>query len=287
VNDIIGWLIDVELSAHKVYSEGISYFIDNPNLSKFLHIMSEDETFHYQVMKNLDDLSSNGKIEFTPVIKLDDSIKSKVKHPFDVCSEKLNKKSLTENDMYDCLVNAEFSEWNDIFIYVINSLSKQKLALQAIPSKMQKHLAKLEYFFNSDDKLKIYFRGLKDIPKIWNFKILIIDDEKPIRDLLMALFKLKYYSIEFAENGDDAFKLCENNYYDVMICDINMPLMNGIEFYNKIKTLEYFDSESIIFVSGNLEFNSFLKDHNLKFILKPFYIQTMLDEVDKIITKVS
>ena len=66
-----------------------------------------------------------------------------------------------------------------------------------------------------------------------------------------------------------------------------MPKMGGIEFYNKVRMLEYFDNESIIFISGNLESNPFIKENNLKFVLEPFYVQTILDEVDKIITNAS
>tara|TARA_R110002050_G_scaffold294015_1_gene451279 strand:- start:771 stop:1415 length:645 start_codon:yes stop_codon:yes gene_type:complete len=67
-------------------------------------------------------------------------------------------------------------------------------------------------------------------------KILIVDDHKLIRDAIVQLFKseedkqnLKCYSINFAENGMKALELSKSHIYDLIIMDINMPIMDGLE----------------------------------------------------------
>lgn len=282
MNEIISWLMDVEAAAHILYYEGTNYFKENAKLSEFLMEMSEDENFHYQTIKNLNDLISNTKIKFVSNIKIDDNIKNRVLTPLKYKLELLRNKTLTERDMYGCLISTEFSEWNDIFIYVINSIVNQKIAMQIIPAKIQRHLVKLEHFFKSDDRLKGYYNELLNIPKFWNYKILVVEDDKTISALLRSILGKKYPMIDVAENGEEAYRLYENNYYDAIICDIDMPIMTGIEFYKKIKPMKSFDNESIIFLTGGVH-DEFFEENKVKHVLKPFSLQVLLDEVEKIL----
>ncbi len=61
-------------------------------------------------------------------------------------------------------------------------------------------------------------------------KILIVDDEPDIRDLLRVFFVSKGYISIAEENGVFALKILEQQHFDCLISDINMPLMDGIEF---------------------------------------------------------
>lgn len=72
-------------------------------------------------------------------------------------------------------------------------------------------------------------------------KLLIVDDEPIIRDGIKALVDLEGLGIEEifeAENGEQAYKLFELNQPDIVLADINMPRMNGLEFSEKIKRLK-------------------------------------------------
>lgn len=67
-------------------------------------------------------------------------------------------------------------------------------------------------------------------------KILIVDDHKLIRDAVIQIFKsedekhkVKCYSIDFAENGIKAVESAKSCIYDLIIMDINMPIMDGLE----------------------------------------------------------
>lgn len=65
--------------------------------------------------------------------------------------------------------------------------------------------------------------------------LLIADDEPNIRRVLEAIFKKDGYTVLVAENGLHALKLAENNQIDVLITDLIMPDMNGVELLQKIK----------------------------------------------------
>lgn len=69
-------------------------------------------------------------------------------------------------------------------------------------------------------------------------KILIIDDEKSIRHTLKEILEYEKYQIYEAENGKAALELLAENEYDVALCDIKMPEVDGIEVLEKAQELD-------------------------------------------------
>jgi two-component system response regulator PilR (NtrC family) len=61
-------------------------------------------------------------------------------------------------------------------------------------------------------------------------RILVVEDEKSMRDLLAMMLRKEGYSVETAESGSDAHrKLAEEKFYDLVVSDISMPGMTGLE----------------------------------------------------------
>ncbi|HET9058264.1 MAG TPA: sigma-54 dependent transcriptional regulator [Chitinophagaceae bacterium] len=79
--------------------------------------------------------------------------------------------------------------------------------------------------------------------------ILIIDDEKAIRKTLTEILSYEGYKIEEAENGDDALKRLKEKNYDVVLCDIKMPKMDGIEFLERARQAR--PDIPVIMISGH------------------------------------
>jgi len=63
--------------------------------------------------------------------------------------------------------------------------------------------------------------------------ILIIDDEKAIRKTLSEILSFEGYKIEEASDGEEGLKKFKEKSYDVVLCDIKMPKLDGIEFLQK------------------------------------------------------
>ena len=66
-------------------------------------------------------------------------------------------------------------------------------------------------------------------------KILIIDDERPIRNSLKEVLELNEHTVDVAENGKIGVEKAQKNDYDVIYCDIKMPEMNGIDVLEATK----------------------------------------------------
>lgn len=84
-------------------------------------------------------------------------------------------------------------------------------------------------------------------------KILVVDDEKPIRDAMRDVLEYEGYTVEEAKDGEDGLNLLKNNDYDVVLCDIKMPKMDGLELL--LKAGELGKGAQFIMVSafGNIE----------------------------------
>src|SRR5664279_4559380 len=79
--------------------------------------------------------------------------------------------------------------------------------------------------------------------------ILIIDDEKSIRKTLTEILSYEGYKIDEACDGEDGLKKFKEKNYDLVLCDIKMPKLDGIEFLEKAREVN--DEVPIIIISGH------------------------------------
>ena len=79
--------------------------------------------------------------------------------------------------------------------------------------------------------------------------ILIIDDEKAIRKTLSEILSYEGYKIEEAGDGEEGLKRFKEKAYDVVLCDIKMPKLDGIEFLDKAR--EANPDVPVIMISGH------------------------------------
>lgn len=80
-------------------------------------------------------------------------------------------------------------------------------------------------------------------------KVLIIDDESSIRKVLSELLKYEGFTTEEASEGEEGLKKFSQKIFDVVLCDIKMPKMDGIEFLEK--AIQINPDIPIIIISGN------------------------------------
>ncbi len=79
-------------------------------------------------------------------------------------------------------------------------------------------------------------------------RILIIDDEVSIRRTLREILEYEKYKVDDAANGAEGIVLAKDQDYDVILCDIKMPDMDGIE---TLETLKQFTESPVVMISGH------------------------------------
>ncbi|MEY3450890.1 MAG: hypothetical protein RL711_715 [Bacteroidota bacterium] len=108
-------------------------------------------------------------------------------------------------------------------------------------------------------------------------KILIIDDEKSIRYTLREILEYEKYIVEEAKDGEEGLEMITNNHYDVVLCDIKMPKMDGIELLDKIALLDKEVQIIMISAHGNIETAvEATKKGAFDFIQKPIDLNRLL-----------
>jgi two-component system nitrogen regulation response regulator NtrX len=80
-------------------------------------------------------------------------------------------------------------------------------------------------------------------------KILIIDDEKAIRNTLREILEYESYQVDEASNGEEGLEKLEVGEYAAVLCDIKMPKMDGIEVLTRAQEMD--DDIPFIMISGN------------------------------------
>jgi CheY-like chemotaxis protein len=64
-------------------------------------------------------------------------------------------------------------------------------------------------------------------------KILLVEDDKVLRETYATIVSTEPYLLDTAANGQDALGMCQKSEYDLILLDLMMPVMNGVEFLEK------------------------------------------------------
>ena len=111
-------------------------------------------------------------------------------------------------------------------------------------------------------------------------KILLVDDDRQNSELLRKFLEVEGYEVEYAENGCKGWEAFSTAKPDVVLLDINMPLMNGFELAQMIR--EQDRDVLIFFLTDRTEKTDRLKGFYLKgndYIPKPFYPEELIAKI--------
>jgi two-component system, chemotaxis family, chemotaxis protein CheY len=115
-------------------------------------------------------------------------------------------------------------------------------------------------------------------------KVLVIEDDAPLFWLLERILKAKY-EVFVMTNGMEAWSwLTDGNIPDLIISDLKMPTLDGIELLENLSTSGLFKNIPVIILSGSEDENKRKKCLDLgafTYLLKPFEPQSLLSEVER------
>lgn len=114
-----------------------------------------------------------------------------------------------------------------------------------------------------------------------DYKIIVVEDDEDMRDLIRKVLSKKDYKVEEAPDGESALKLLEKNQdADLVIADIHMPGISGIDLLREIKK-KYPLKKVILITSFGIkdQYVSAIKEGAFEFLCKPFSNRRLLDVV--------
>jgi len=114
--------------------------------------------------------------------------------------------------------------------------------------------------------------------------VLLIDDEVDLVEMLKFQLNKKGYHVVTALDGLEGLERLKTVHPDLIILDVNMPRMNGIEFYNQICDAENKPKYPIFVLTARANLENLFKDLDVKgFMSKPFEVHRLIEDIDKIL----
>ncbi|MCX7874703.1 MAG: response regulator [Melioribacteraceae bacterium] len=110
-----------------------------------------------------------------------------------------------------------------------------------------------------------------------NYDILVIDDEKVVIDSVIKIAQLENYTIDFSFEVNEALEKLKQNEYQLIICDIMLPEIDGFQFINLLQKIN--EDTPIVMTTGYTTIENAVKSLYLgaiDFIPKPFLLDEML-----------
>ena len=119
-------------------------------------------------------------------------------------------------------------------------------------------------------------------------KILVIDDELQVREILQQILERNNYSVLLAEDGEEALEICKSHDLDLMIVDMVMPKKSGLDTIQEVK--RNYPDIKIIAISGGYMIGPKRYLDNAKtfgadrFFEKPFSSREILGAVEELVS---
>jgi two-component system NtrC family sensor kinase len=108
--------------------------------------------------------------------------------------------------------------------------------------------------------------------------ILVVDDQPAIQDVLVAMLSQEGHSVDTAGSGDSALRKLRNRSYDMVLSDLRMPGLGGIELYRRLLGDDPWMAERVVFMTGDLfseESDHFIRTTANLRLAKPFTLDSL------------
>ncbi len=247
---IIAWLIAIEKGAQRLYAACARVLAaEHPEASHMLARLSRDEAQHALYLEQAMDCCI--RADSRPnAIRLDRLTAKRAESSFAQFEALLKNGQPTMAEILENVIEIERSEWNELFLYVVNSLKTHCPELGHVPPQIQHHLRYIETNLAAIAPGKDWGARIRALPPVWQENILVVEDDAPIAELLKT-FLSRDGMVHAAADGSEALKKIQRQYFAVIVSDVDMPVMDGWMFYRRARRLFGGIGQRCVFVTGN------------------------------------
>ncbi|MBI3564058.1 MAG: response regulator [Elusimicrobia bacterium] len=117
-------------------------------------------------------------------------------------------------------------------------------------------------------------------------RILVIDDEKPIRDVLGRFLTMLGYAVDYAEDGLSGLEKVRASRPDLIVVDVYMPGMDGLAFCSVLKSEEALKAIPVLFLTGEGKLgvaDDAFRDGANAFLTKPVDFPRLKDKIETLL----
>jgi CheY-like chemotaxis protein len=248
-------------------------------------VLAENEEQHAELVGRIKDVVTESKDISPPDLRLDVALRESVEAPLRRLQSEVASETITRKRALALIAEVEFTEWNDVFLYVLRKYGEQGREMEKVSATIQKHERSIEAFMAG---LPPHIRPKLDVAKlakVWETRLLVVDDTTLLRDVLVSILEA-IGRVTAVENGLKALEIARRHFFDAVVSDIRMPGMNGIELHARA-VAEHPDLQNrFLFVSfgPSEEHKDYMMEHRVPFLPKPFSPDELTKAVHRVIS---
>jgi DNA-binding response OmpR family regulator len=113
-------------------------------------------------------------------------------------------------------------------------------------------------------------------------KILLLEDEELVSNFLKMSLEHRSFAVDTVKNGVEGVRKIQDNEYEIIICDMNMPTLPGDMFYRAVERLKPHLCKRFIFITGfrdNPRIAEFIQKVSAPLLIKPFKMDELSDTI--------
>lgn len=117
-------------------------------------------------------------------------------------------------------------------------------------------------------------------------RVLVVEDEPTVGGLIADVLRDEGMRVDVLQDGPSALRRAESERYDLVICDLKMPEMDGQKFFQTLTQREDPLREHVLFVTGDVvtpRTQEFLERHHLPYVAKPFRVEELSHAVHELL----
>ena len=119
-------------------------------------------------------------------------------------------------------------------------------------------------------------------------RILVVDDAPTVLSFLSQLLTDEGHEVKTIDNADDALEMVKSERYSLILLDIKMPGMSGIDFYEHLEKMAKSLARRVVFITGDVigaNTQEFLAKTKALYITKPFDAEQLKKDINHILTQ--
>jgi CheY-like chemotaxis protein len=284
VHDVISWLQQIEELVGSLYARAAKACCDDTAFSSFLSQLAKDEQSHSQFMSEILSYLAEVRVRIVLDIALDSRTRDRVETPLKRFQDHLAGESISKRCVIEYMARAESSELNPVFLYIVRKFSGLSRESERMTAEIQSHLLRIQDFIDSLDKDLKPSLDVETLPAVWENRFLVVDDHEPLRKLVASLLSRRG-SVETVAGGSEGLDKVREHFYNGIVSDIEMPGLDGFEFYGRAVEYDSKLKDHFLFYSAYItpEREAYLTKNRLRFLQKPFGLSEFSEIMDRIL----
>lgn len=270
--------------AFHYYRESADRFNSPSPLLSFLIQMAMDKAWRFHLMGSAKELLEGYELQGGPLIEIDAETWQNVELPLKKGFHRLKQDTLQESELVESICRAEFSEWNDIFLYVLDVCRTYSRPFEPVFETLHDHGSRIESLLEDLPEDLRSYQSFHIPAGTWEYRILIIDEKGPGASLFSRL--LAPFGTVLTVSGErDALHKISRRLYTSVLCNVDSLEDGGTDFFDSIIQADPDLAQRVLLCVSEIteELESYGETRGVPIVQKPITIPQFQKTVQKML----